>query len=181
MPTIGVPSAKAVARTRTPQSVASTAGIAQSENASVAGTATETENGTENIAESVKETRNETERGETAIENATENAIAIGTVSAVIGTDERRRIVIVRAGKSARSAFEPFSPRKTATRLLVRDIALLPLQMTHSGSDEDLVKMTYVSIIYTPALPTELIVFINLRHDFIVRPHLEAKLSREGP
>ena len=145
MPTIGVSSAKAVARMRMPQSDASTAVTALIENASAAGIDTGTENGTESIAESAKETRSETERDGNAIGNETGNETATATVSAVIDTDETKRIVIGRAGKTARSAVERCSPRKTVVSLFVRDIALPPLPMRHLGSEEGPVTMTYVS------------------------------------
>ena len=142
MRTIGVSSAKAVARMRTPQSDASTAVTALSETASAAGIATGTESGTESTVESAKETRNETERDGTAIGNVTGNETGTGTVSAVIGTDETKRIAIGRAGKTARLAVGRCSPRKTAA---VRDIVLPPLPTRHLGSEGGLVMMTYVS------------------------------------
>ena len=145
--TIGVSSAKAVARTRTPRSDVSTAVTALNVIASAAGIVTGTVNATESTVESARETRSAIERDETAIGTATGNVIVgIVTVSAVTGTDETKRIVIERVGRTARRVVARYSPRKTAASLLVRDIALPHLLMIHSGNEEGSVKMTYVTI-----------------------------------
>lgn len=145
--TIGVSSAKAAARThRTPPSDASTAATALSESASAVGTATGIANGTGSTVESARGTRSETGSAGTAIAIATGNETATATVTAVIATDETKRIAIGRAaGRSARSVVERCSPRRTAGSLLVRDIVLPRLPMRRSGSEEDSARMTYVS------------------------------------
>ena len=169
--TIGVSSsAKAVvARTRIPRSDASTAVTALNVNAaSAVGIAMGTVNATESTAESARETRSGRERDGTVIVTAIGNVIATATVSAVIGTDETKRIAIERAGKNARPVVERYSPWKTAASLLVRDIALRPLPTTHSGNEEGLVKMRYV------IPPLYLSISLSCLSWFTVRPHFEA-------
>lgn len=128
---------------RTPLSDASTAVSALNVTANAAGTATGIENATASTVQSAREIQSEKERDVTAIATATGNATAtVVTVSAVIDTDETKRIAIGRAGRSAKAAVELFSPWKTAFSLLVRDIAQLPLPMRHLGSEEDSVTKT---------------------------------------
>lgn len=125
---------------------ASTAVNALNATVSAAGIATGIENATASTVESARETQSERERDGTAIGTATGNATATVTVSAVIGTDETKRIAIEKAGRTARITFERCSQQKNAVNLPVRDIALLPLPMRHSGSEEgSVVKMTYVT------------------------------------
>jgi hypothetical protein len=95
--------------------------------------------------QSARETQSARGRDVTATGTATGNATATVIVSAVIGTDETKRIAIGRAGRSARTVVELCSPWKSAVSLLVRDIARQPLPMRHSGSEEGLATRTYVT------------------------------------
>jgi hypothetical protein len=154
--TIDVKIARAAGQIRTPLNDVNIAVNVQNEsaNASVAGTAMETENGIESTG-SANETLNGIGTDASVSGTATGKGTVTVTANEVTGTDEMKRTAIGRAGKNARSAVERCYLLKTVANPLVWDIAPPSPQRIHSGSEEDRPMMTYVSLLHGASCRTQ--------------------------
>jgi hypothetical protein len=145
---IGVSNEKAVDKTPIPRtdaniaasvpSVIATANVAETAMGTVSGTrSTVNASGTLNAIVT------------DAIVSGTEigNEIANETVNEATGIDGTKRIAIAKAGRTVTSAAELFSPLRTAVSPLERAIVPQPPLRTFWGSEEDLLMMTYVSLL----------------------------------
>jgi hypothetical protein len=140
---IGVSNEKAVDKTPIPRTDANIAASVPSviATANVAETAMGTVSGTRSTV-NASGTLN-------AIVSGTEigNEIANETVNEATGIDGTKRIAIAKAGRTVTSAAELFSPLRTAVSPLERAIVPQPPLRTFWGSEEDLLMMTYVSLL----------------------------------
>jgi hypothetical protein len=140
--TTGVSNVKVVDKTPTLRNDANIAVSALSENANAAEITMEIESGRGNTASASLNGRG---RDATVSGTATGNEIVTVTANAVTGTDETKRTATARAERTAMSVVEPCSLLRTVVNRLEWAIVLLSLSRTHSGSEEGLPMMTYVS------------------------------------